>query len=346
MRRLACLAVAAFLAGCTATEVDEGLLGGEAWDVDGAAGVPAPDQPYFAALYEGYIALARSERAEFDWFDTAEFRSRALKAARGEPFGPVDPAERNLSDSARPEVEAAFAELSAFLANDGAILRAGRQIGEAQVKLDCWMQEIEEAHQIEEINACQMAYGALIVVIRELAKLPDTLVVVLPEEGGEPGGVELRQGGKTVALDRPFAAADAGDELGDFPVAEGEIRDTFSDALAARPKPPREFVITFAFDSAVIRDDNREVIRQAADDARGRAAPEVIVTGYADAPGTSADNLAISRQRARTVARAIEEALRGAENVRFMRSGRGERDLVVRTARPEEANRRVVILVR
>lgn len=347
MKRLILLALVAVLAGCTATELDEGILDGRAWDVEGIVDAPVPDDPYLAALYRGYLELARSERMEFDWFDAAEFRSRALRATNGQHFGPIDPVERSIPKATRPAVEAAFAELSGFLASEGAMLRAGRQIGEAQVNFDCWLQEVEEAHQNDEIDACRDAFAGLMILIRDLAKLPDNMVVILPEdEGGEPGGVELTQGGEKIDLDRPFAAAGTGERFGDVPVAEGEIREAFAAALAARPKPPREFVITFAFDSVAIRDENYEQVILAAGEARSRPAPEVIVTGYADAPGTDEANLAMSRQRADVVARAISNELRDDEKITLIRGGRGARDLVVSTPRAEEANRRVVVIVR
>lgn len=347
MRRLVLLACVAAVAGCTATELDEGILGGVAWDVDKAAEMPAPDDPYLAALFEGYLTLARAERAEYDWDDAAEFRARALRAARGQRFGPFDPVGRSVPEAALPDLQAAFVELSLLVGSEGAMLRAPRQIGEAQVQFDCWLQEAEEAHQEADIAACRTAYEALILLIRDLAKLPDNMAVVLPEEeGGAPGGIELKQGGKKILLDRPFAAAGVGDRFGDLPVAEGEIRDAFADALAARPKPPREFIVTFAFGSVEIRDTNFEQVLAAAEEARSRAAAEVIVTGFTDAVGDTAANLALSRRRAAVVEKAIFNELRAEETVTFLRGGRGERDLVVKTPGAEEANRRVVILVR
>lgn len=347
MRSLAGFAVTLALASCTATEFDQGVLSGDAWDIDSAQNLPVPQDPYLAALREGYLAEARVEKAEFDWQDAAEFRARAVRAAMGERFGPLDPKTRSLSEDFQADLAAAFVEMNAYANSEGAMLRAPRQVGEAQVKFDCWLQEADEGHQADDIAACRSEYEGLILLVRDLANLPDNMAVVLPEEeGGEIGGIELQQGGKKIALDRAFAAAGIGDKFGDLPVAEGEIRDAFADALAARPKPPREFVLTFAFDSARISDKAFEQILLAADEARSRPAAEVIVTGFADAVGSPADNLAISRQRANATAKAIFNELRDEETVTFMRGGKGERDLAVKTGRAEEANRRVVILVR
>jgi outer membrane protein OmpA-like peptidoglycan-associated protein len=179
------------------------------------------------------------------------------------------------------------------------------------------------------------------------------MAVVLPEEsGGDPGGIELSQGDKTVALDRPFAAAGTGEKLGDVPVEEGEIREAFADALAAQPKPPVEFTFTFDFNSTRISDEGYLLIAQAAEEALSRAAAEVIVTGYADAPGTGGANLALSRSRAVVVRRevlrelGVRERAPESKNVSMSVTAKGERDLAVETAGLKRENRRVVILVR
>ena len=345
VRRLGLLALV-FLAGCTATERDQGWFDGNAWSVESAAALPAPDDPYLAALREGYLALAETELADYDWNSAAEFRARAVRAAAGEAVAPTDPATLRLG-GAGDGVEAAYKEITGYIASEGAMLRAARQIGDAQVKYDCWVEQAYEGHQSADIMACREAYELLIVLIRDLAQLPDNMAVVLPEdEGGEIGGIELTQGGKTITLDQPFAAAATGEKFGDLPVSQGEIRDAFAGALAARPKPPKEFVITFDFNSTRVTDKAFEGVLLAAEEARSRPAAEVIVTGFADAVGDSATNQAISERRAQIVADAIFNELRDEETVTFLRGGKGERDLAVDKAGREEANRRVIILVR
>lgn len=347
MKRLAGLCLLAALGNCTSTEREQGWLTGAAWDVESVASLPAPDDPYLAALREGYLKLAQVERDEFDWNDAAEFRSRAVRASRGERFSPRDPGAFTISDTAGEGLTAAFVEITGYLASEGAMLRAARQVGEAQVHFDCWLAEAVEGHQQADIAACREAYQLMIILIRDLAQLPDNMAVVLPEdEGGEPGGIVLSQEGKEISLDEPFAAAGVGEAFGDLPVSQGEIKDAFAGALAARPPPPKEFTITFDFNSTKITDEAFEAILLAAEDARSRPAAEVIVTGFSDAVGSSTANLAISRRRAAIVAEAIENELRGTETVTFESGGKGAKDLIVTGSGREESNRRVVILVR
>ncbi len=347
MKRLLLVGALACMASCTATEREQGWLNGDAWSVESAQALPAPQDPYLAALREGYLKLAAVELAEYDWNDAAEFRGRAVRASNGQRFGPLDPGAMRIPQAAGEGLTTAYVEITNYVASEGAMLRAARQIGEAQVQFDCWVKEAEEGHQVDDIAACRDAYQLMIVLIRDLAQLPDNMAVVLPEEGGgAPGGIELAQGGKKILLDRPYAAAGIGEAFGDLPVAEGEIKDAFAGALAARPKPPKEFVITFEFNSTVVDDQAFEAILLAAADARSRPAAEVIVTGFADAVGDGAANLAISRRRAAIVAETIENELRNHEEVSFQSGGKGERELVVNKPGREEENRRVVILVR
>lgn len=338
------------LAGCEVSDLSApGDFSGAKWDIDAVAALPVQTDPYLSGLQEGYLKLARAEFEEFDWADGAEFIARARTAADGQGLAPFDP-ESRVTDG--PEVDgltAAFMELNGFIASKGAMLRAGRQIADAQVAYDCWLQEAQEGHQSADIEACREQYQLLILLARDLGALPDDMAVVLPEEGGEIGGIEISQNGRTVALDTAFAAAGTGETLGGVAVEEGEIREAFAGALGAQPPPPVEFVLTFDFNSSRINDEGYDLIAQSAEEALSRAAAEVIVTGFADAPGDARANLALSRYRA---ARVREEVLRELGNrekktpVSVTTGARGERDLLVSTTGEERRNRRVVILVR
>lgn len=320
-------------------------LSGQKWDVDRVAALPLNEDPYLGALQEGYLDLAKVELAEFDWNAGSEFTEKAGLASAGTRVGPKDPRERSFREPFGEGLEKGFAQISNFVNSEGAMLRAARQIGEAQVVYDCWVHEASEGTPHPTLDECRDKFGLLIQLVRDLSALPKNMEVVLPEDG-EIGGIEVSQGGKTITLDQPFAAAGTGKNLGDVPVVESEIREAFSDALAAQPKPPVEFTLTFAFNDTKIGDTAFEQILLAADEARSRAAAEVIVTGFADALGDRATNLAISRSRAERVRKAVFFELRDAEKVTVTAEAKGDRDLAVDARGQEEQNRRVIILVR
>lgn len=343
------LGLVAILAGCEAVGLSspDGLRGAK-WDVDAVAALPLHDDSYTAAVQSGYVDLAREELNEFDWIDGARFAALARAAAAGTPPGPYRIDLRKFPEPLAHELQLGAAELAVFIAHPGARLRAGRQIGEAQIQYDCWVQEAEEGHQTEDIAACREKYQALMVLVRDLGNLPKNLAVVLPKGEGEIGGIELAQGGRTVTLDKEFAAARTGKRLSSLAVLEDEIREAFLPALNARPEPPEAFTITFGFGSAQVRREARATIEAAVAEARSREAAEIAIIGHADAVGPPQANLALSRQRARAVRRAIRRALTKEERttIPVMTQGRGERDLAVEVNEADERNRRVVILVR
>lgn len=343
---IACL-FAGLLGACSPAGVSRsGFLTGEAWDIETVAALPAAKDPYFAALQEGYVTLARKELDAFDWNDGAFFTALAKDAAAGTYIGPNDPSTRSVDGEEAQALDKAFKVMTAYSRNPGGLLRAGRQIGEAQVQFDCWVEEAEEGADPQAVESCRETYALLIQLVRDLAGLPKDMAVVLPKDSGEVGGIVLSQKGKEVLLDKAYAAAGTGEKLGDVPVLEAEIKEAFAGALAAQPKPPVLFELTFGFNKTRVSDQGFEQILAIVAEVRSRDAAEVLVTGYADAPGDSQINLALSRSRAANVQDAIDKELRDGESPAYSIGAKGEKDLAIDTRTQEQGNRRVLVLVR
>lgn len=342
---LAALALTGF-AGAAAAEGFMGLfLGPDAYDVDAVAALPANPDAFLAEAQAGFLELAREELDVHDWGDGALFLTKARAAAAGEPFALETLEARGFDPEVDIELALARGEVAGLAVSPPALLRAPLETAQAVVAFECWIEQAEEGHQPDDIEACRAATEAAIAAVREKADLPDDLVVILPEDG-VIGGVAVQSGGGEVLLDSAYAAAGArGGDMERLEVLEEEIAAAFGDALGARPRTPKEFTLTFAFGSRRVDDEARDKIALAVEEAVKSEAPEILVTGYADAPGSPAANLALSRQRARRVVQAI----RGfdlPEKARIAIRARGERDLAEQTQAPEEDNRRVVILVR
>ncbi|MEM9059545.1 MAG: OmpA family protein [Pseudomonadota bacterium] len=335
-------------AGCADQKLDvPDWADGSAWDVTRVEALPVNPDPYLGALQEGYLKLAKSEIAtHFDWVDGALYLKRAEDAAGGNPSAPLDPEDRGIERPEDDPLRQGADTLRAYIAAPGPMLRAGRQIGEAQVHYDCWVEQLDEGHQTEEIADCREQFQATLQLVMDLADLPDNMAVVLPKDG-VTGGVELtHKSGNSVTLDDAFAAAGVGDKLGDLPVEEGEIRDAFAAALGATPPPPKIFEIYFDFNSTAITDIAHEQIMVVAREALSRDGGEVLIAGHADAVGDTAANRAIARSRAARVARAVDRELPEGHTVEISFRGFGEAKLKVPTVLQEETNRRAVILVR
>ncbi|MCR9176342.1 MAG: OmpA family protein [Alphaproteobacteria bacterium] len=114
------------------------------------------------------------------------------------------------------------------------------------------------------------------------------------------------------------------------------------------PKPvsllPKLFTILFGFDQDTLTPEGLEEVGKAIASAEDHETP-VMIVGHTDTAGPAAYNLSLSDRRARTVAKAMEDA--GVPDVRVMVQGVGEDDLAVPTADgvPNHANRRVTITI-
>lgn len=111
---------------------------------------------------------------------------------------------------------------------------------------------------------------------------------------------------------------------------------------AAKPEP---FIVFFEFDSAILTGDSEAVLDDAVAAAGKAGATDFAVTGHADRAGREDYNTNLSLQRANAVAEAL--ATRGVNPSNVSVGGRGESEPAVPTPDgvPEQANRRVVIII-
>ncbi|WP_430471026.1 OmpA family protein [Thalassospira lucentensis] len=125
-----------------------------------------------AALHQNYADLAQAEYDEADWTDARYFTSRSKMAAAGQDSGPQMIAERTLPEGTMGEIEVARADLLAAL-DGGGRDKAASPAARAQTSFDCWMQELEENIQQEDIDNCRSAfYQALAIVQAEIDTSP------------------------------------------------------------------------------------------------------------------------------------------------------------------------------
>lgn len=175
-----------------------------------------------------------------------------------------------------------------------------------------------------------------------------TLVVVLPGEDGSVGQVDVSRGGDSVTLNTARAAAsvDTAGGLAKQSVDQATVETTFGRALAARPIPPRTFVLYFEFDSNALTPESQEAFEQVFDDISARKHFEVTVVGHTDTTAAPDYNHELSLERAEQVKALLVE--RGLSGDAITAYGRGENDPLVPTADDvaEPLNRRVEIMVR
>ncbi|SOB96038.1 OmpA family protein [Thalassospira xiamenensis] len=138
-------------------------------DIPGVRGMADEGSAFDAALHQGYSDLAQAEYEEADWVDARYFTNRAKMAAMGQDTGPQPLADRDLPENGLSEISVARADMIAAF-DAGGRDKSPQAAGRTQVGFDCWMQELEENIQQEDIDNCRAAfYQALAIVQADIA---------------------------------------------------------------------------------------------------------------------------------------------------------------------------------
>lgn len=170
-------------------------------------------------------------------------------------------------------------------------------------------------------------------------------VVLLPDDEGRVGEIEVTVGGESVVLDRANQAVDFSDLSQTFEV-DATSEEVFERPLSAEPPPAVRFLVSFDLGSAEPSEEEVERIRGIVDPVRDWAAPEVAIEGHADRSGADTYNQDLSALRAETVRQLLERL--GIEPIALDVRAFGETRPVVVTADgvPEARNRRVEVRIR
>jgi outer membrane protein OmpA-like peptidoglycan-associated protein len=173
-------------------------------------------------------------------------------------------------------------------------------------------------------------------------------VVLLQGPTGLAGAVVVREGGREIVLDSPYASARTGPTglLEPGQTTPVEIQAIFAEARAAEPPRPVTFVLYFVEATDQFTPDSQALVEQVLATIAARPAPEITVTGHTDAVGSDAFNDALSLRRAERVRALLVD--RGIAPAGIEAVGRGRREPRVSTPAgvPEPRNRRVEITVR
>lgn len=175
-----------------------------------------------------------------------------------------------------------------------------------------------------------------------------TLVVLLPEESGTSGAVNVGEGARPVVLDTPLTivTVDARGNIDKAGATQAEVQRTFGEALAAQPPKPLSFTLYFNTASTEVTPESQPILEALFSEVAKRQAVEVQVTGHTDRVGTDANNDRLSLERAEAVRDILVQ--RGLKTNFIRAVGRGEREPLISTPdeQPEPRNRRVEVIVR
>jgi outer membrane protein OmpA-like peptidoglycan-associated protein len=174
---------------------------------------------------------------------------------------------------------------------------------------------------------------------------PNETVVVLPGPDGKTGTVIVQRGETRQVLDQPYAASRSGEEQV-ARLSDAQVRESFGSTLQALPARPTAFMLHFITGTDELTPESKDELQKVLAALKDRPLPDVLVIGHTDTVGDALGNDRLSAQRAETVKGFLVDI--GIPAARIRTAGRGERELLVRTADEvdEPRNRRVEINVR
>lgn len=191
-----------------------------------------------------------------------------------------------------------------------------------------------------------MAFG--VAVIMQSVPPARERVVLLPNQDGTPSAVVVKTAKGETVIDKPFQAAGIADGGAIYAKADdpAEVRQRYAVTLAALPPPAATFLLYFQTGTDALVPESLPLLARIKDELAQRTAPEVIVVGHTDRTGGREFNDPLSLKRAEAMKQVLVDA--GIAPERIVTAGRGERDLLIKTADgvDEPRNRRVEIRVR
>ena len=180
-----------------------------------------------------------------------------------------------------------------------------------------------------------------------MAGCASSYVVLLPNDDGTVGKVQVTSANGTNLLERPFQGASISADAGaTFMTSKERIQADFADALAASPSKPVRFVLYFETGGATLTPASQQELTRVTNEIAARSVPDISITGHTDTEGEASANLQLGLERAQQVRTLLASPQLTANNVAI--ESHGEKNLLIPTADSvaEPRNRRVEITVR
>lgn len=201
-------------------------------------------------------------------------------------------------------------------------------------------------HDINTVTVPLVRAITLLFVL-SLSGCSQSYVVLLAEEDGSLGKVEVTTPQGTTLLDSDRDAVNLKGEAGKtFVASEQQIKEDFGAAMAASPEKPKPFYLYFEGGTATLTAESKADIPKIIAEIKRRPAADISIIGHTDTVGDEQTNAALSLERAKSVAALFAEAMPDASKVTV--DSHGEKNLLVVTPdnTDEPRNRRVEVTVR
>lgn len=129
-------------------------------DIDSTEKMAVKGFDFEKTLHAEYVRLARLELDESDWDDAKYFNDKAKMVAMGKMVLPQEVSERQLPTATMKQAVSDRGKLMSALVQGRS--KTPQLAAKAQAGFDCWLQEVEENDQPEDIAACRKQFeGAM-----------------------------------------------------------------------------------------------------------------------------------------------------------------------------------------
>jgi outer membrane protein OmpA-like peptidoglycan-associated protein len=173
-------------------------------------------------------------------------------------------------------------------------------------------------------------------------------IVLLPDDQGKVGRLNVGNEGGETLLDSAYATADAQgkDKPRRGSSSAEQVRQEFGAVLDALPPAPLSYLLYFDSDSDTLTPQSQALAPTILAEIARRPAAGVVVIGHTDTQGSDDYNDKLSLQRAQSVKQQLVKL--GFDAAHIEVAGRGKRELLVQTGDnvADSRNRRAEIIVR
>lgn len=170
-------------------------------------------------------------------------------------------------------------------------------------------------------------------------------IVLLPEEGGKVGKIEVEDKGKTTIVDKPYQNVELVEGSSKI-LTEKEVKEKYQEEISALPKEPKSFLLYFEWDSDKISKKSNKTYKKILSDLKENDFIYIEIIGHTDRAGNKGYNRKLSLKRAKKVEKLLIK--NGIKKDIISIYFYGESAPLVKTADniPRKVNRRVEVILK
>jgi len=183
-------------------------------------------------------------------------------------------------------------------------------------------------------------------VILVTLPVPNSSVILLPDEDGTVGEISVSNKNSTQILTQAYTSIEVINEnsaLKSKTVDKSEILEMYQSTLSSKPKEVSNFVLYFQSGSNELTNESTLKIPNIISEIASRKTYNLYVVGHTDTVGSADDNYRLGLKRAAVLKQIVISSMPGNRNIEVSSHGEGNPLVLTKDNVAEEKNRRVEI---